>query len=296
MSHLSPLQVDKTIPTKHVPEKMTCRIKACLVTLCALLMPFTAQAGAVLDHIRASGTLRVGTTGDYKPFSFRAADGHYSGADIDMAQRLAAKLGVAAVFVPTVWSELTRDYTAGRFDMAVGGITKLPARAALGPFAHTVYVDGKRPIVRCADRERYTSIDALNRPDVHIVVNPGASNEAFARTKLATAQLTVHGDNLTAFDEITAGRADAMVTDGVEVDHQSAVHPGVLCAAKVAEPFTHDEKAYWLEPDPELLTFVNAWLDDEIATACKQFAESAQHVGGGNGAVYVRRGHADAQA
>ena len=127
-------------------------------------------------------------------------------------------------------------------------------------------VDGKRPIVRCADRDRFTSLDALNRPDVHIVVNPGASNEAFARTKLGAAQLTVHGDNVTVFDEIAAGRADAMVTDGVEVDHQSAVHAGVLCPAKVAEPFTHDEKAYWLEPDPEFLALVNAWLDDEIAS------------------------------
>jgi cyclohexadienyl dehydratase len=210
--------------------------------------------------------LHVGTTGDYKPFSFRAADGSYSGADIDMARQLATKLGVEIVFVPTVWSELSRDYTAGRFDIAVGGITKLPARAALGPFAHTVLVDGKRPIVRCPDRDRFTSLDALNRRDVHIVVNPGASNEAFARTKLAAAQVTVHGDNVTMFDEIAAGRADAMVTDGVEVDHQSAVHPGMLCPAKVAEPFIHDEKAYWLEPDAEFLARVNAWLDDEIAS------------------------------
>jgi cyclohexadienyl dehydratase len=242
------------------------RIKAAIFALCALLTPLTARAGAVLDHIRASGALRVGTTGDYKPFSFRTADGSYSGADIEMAAQLAAKLGVTVVFVPTVWSELTRDYTAGRFDIAVGGITKLPARAALGPFAHTILVDGKRPIVRCADRDRFTSLNALNRPDVHIVVNAGASNEAFARTKLAAAQLTVHGDNVTVFDEIAAGRADAMVTDGVEVDHQSAVHAGVLCPAKVAEPFTHDEKAYWLEPDPDLLALVNAWLDDEIAS------------------------------
>jgi cyclohexadienyl dehydratase len=241
-------------------------IKAAIFALCALLMPLTARAGAVLDHIRASGALHVGTTGDYKPFSFRATDGSYSGADIDMARQLAAKLGVTVVFVPTVWSELTRDYTAGRFDMAVGGITKLPARTALGPFAHTVLVDGKRPIVRCADRDRFTSLDALNRPDVHIVVNPGASNETFARTKLGAAQLTIHSDNVTIFDEITAGRADAMVTDGVEVDHQSAVHAGVLCPAKVVEPFTHDEKAYWLEPDPEFLARVNAWLDDEIAS------------------------------
>jgi cyclohexadienyl dehydratase len=245
---------------------MTNGIKAGLFVLCAFLAPLPAYAGEVLDHIRASGALRVGTTGDYKPFSFRDADGSFSGADIDMARRLAAKLGVEVVFVPTFWSELSRDYTAGRFDIAVGGITKLPARAALGPFAHTLIVDGKRPIVRCADRDRFTSLDALNRPDVHIVVNPGASNEAFARTKLPAAQLTVHGDNVTIFDEIAAGRADAMVTDGVEVDHQSAVHAGVLCPAKVAEPFTHDEKAYWLEPDPEFLARVNAWLDDEIAS------------------------------
>jgi cyclohexadienyl dehydratase len=242
------------------------RVEATILALCALLMPLTARAGAVLDHIRASSVLRVGTTGDYKPFSFRAADGSYSGADIDMARRLATKLGVEVVFIPTVWSELSRDYTAGRFDIAVGGITKLPARAGLGPFAHTVFVDGKRPIVRCADRDRFTSLDALNRPDVQIVVNPGASNEAFARSKLAAAQVTVHGDNVTIFDEIVAAHADAMVTDGVEVDHQSAVHAGVLCPAKVTEPFTHDEKAYWLEPDPEFLARVNAWLDDEIAS------------------------------
>jgi len=241
-------------------------IKATILALCAVLTPLTARAGAVLDHIHASNVLRVGTTGDYKPFSFHAADGSYSGADVDMARRLAEKLGVEVVFVPTVWSELSRDYAAGRFDMAVGGITKLPARAALGPFAHTLIVDGKRPIVRCADRDRFTSLDALDQPGVHIIVNPGASNEAFAHAKLAAAQLTVHGDNVTIFDEIAAGRADAMVTDGVEVDHQAAVRPGVLCPAKVAEPFTHDEKAYWLEPDPEFLTRVNAWLGGEIAS------------------------------
>ena len=215
---------------------MANRIKAALLMLCALLTPLPARAGAVLDHIHASGVLRAGTTGDYKPFSFRAADGSYSGADTDMARRLATKLGVDLVFVPTAWSELSRDYAGGRFDMAIGGITKLPARVALGPFAHTTIVDGKRPIVRCADRDRFTSLDALDRPDVHIVVNPGASNETFARTKLAAAQLTIHGDNVTIFDEIAAGRADAMVTDGVEVDHQSAVHPACCVRQKSPSP------------------------------------------------------------
>jgi cyclohexadienyl dehydratase len=228
--------------------------------------PLAAHAGAVLDHIRASGELRVGTTGDYKPFSFRDADGGYSGADVEMARRLAAKLGVKPVFVATTWPELAHDYTAGHFDIAVGGITKSLARAALGPFANTLLVDGKRPIVRCADRERLNSLTALDRPEVRVIVNPGASNEAFAHKELGAAQLTVHGDNATIFDEIAAGRADAMVTDGVEVDHQSRLHAGVLCPADVATAFTHDEKAYWLQPDTDFEALVDHWLDEEIAS------------------------------
>jgi len=234
-----------------------------------LFLP-AAHAGEVLDHIRSSGELRVGTTGDYKPFSFRQPDGTYVGADIDMARRLAAKLGAALAFVPTTWSELAHDYAAGRLDIAVGGITRLPAREALGPFAHPVYVDGKRPIVRCADRDRYDSLAALDRPAVHIVVNPGGSNEAFARSHFGAAQLAVHPDNVSVFEEIAAGHADAMVTDGIEVDQQSLAHPGVLCPARVAAPFTHDEKAYWPRPDPEFLALVNAWLDQEIASGSWQ--------------------------
>jgi cyclohexadienyl dehydratase len=55
-----------------------------------------------LSEIRRRGVLRVGTTGDYRPFSFRLADGNYEGADIDMARDLAARLEVGLDFVPTV--------------------------------------------------------------------------------------------------------------------------------------------------------------------------------------------------
>ena len=223
-----------------------------------------ARAEAVLDHIRASGELRVGTTGDYKPFSFRNPDGSYTGADIDMANRLARRLGVKLVFVPTIWGQLMADFTAQKFDIAMGGVTNLPPRAARGLFGRTVYVDGKRPIARCADRDRFTSISAINQASVRAVVNPGASNEEFARANFPQAQLTVHSDNASVFDEITAGRADVMVTDGIEVDHQAFIHKD-LCATAVPAAFTHLEKAYWLQPDKEFQAVVNTWLDEEMS-------------------------------
>lgn len=234
--------------------------------LAFLLLPAPVQAEAVLDAIRARGELRVGTTGDYKPFTFRASDGTYAGADIEMARRLAARLGAAVAFVPTTWARLNDDYAAGRFDIAMGGVTRLPARVALGPFSRSVFVDGKRPVARCADRERFSSIAAIDRAEVRVVVNPGASNEAFARQNLAHAILTVHADNATVFDEILAGRQDVMVTDGIEADQQAMLHKGVLCPAAVPAPFTRLEKAYWIRKDADFERLVSTWLDEEIAS------------------------------
>jgi len=67
------------------------------------------------------------------------------------------------------------------------------------------------------------------------------------------------------FEEIVAGRADVMVTDGIEVDHQAFLHPE-LCAADVPAPFTRLEKAYWLKPDPTFDAAVDRWLQEEIDT------------------------------
>ena len=234
------------------------------VLLAVLALPTIARAEAVLDAIKARGTIRVGTTGDYKPFTFRNPDGSYVGADIDMARRLAAALGVRPEFVPTSWATLNADYAAGKFDIAMGGVTNLPARAAMGPFTRTTLVDGKRPVARCADREQFTSVAAIDQPEVRVVVNPGAANEAFARQNFPHARLTVHADNATVFEEIAGGREDVMVTDGIEVDHQAALHRGTLCAADVKAPFTRLEKAYWLRPDADLQRLVGAWLDREI--------------------------------
>ncbi len=233
-----------------------------LAALMLALLALPARAGEVLDAIHARGVLRVGMTGDYKPFDFREPDGHYRGADVEMAQLLAQHLGVKLEIVPTAWARLAQDFQAGAFDVAMGGISILPARRALGPFTPPVRFDGKRPIARCADKERFTTIDAIDQPGVRVIVNPGASNETFAHEHFPHAQLTVHPDNATVFDEILAGRADVMVTDGIEVDHQALIHPE-LCPADVAAPFTQGQQGYWVQPDPDLLAAVDTWLGEE---------------------------------
>ncbi len=238
------------------------RAAALLAVLCCAT---PALGGEALDAIRVGGTLRVGTTGDYKPFSFRQPDGSYVGADIVMAEHLAARLGVRLELVPTAWPVLLDDFAARKFDVAMGGVSVNAARAARGTFSTVTYVDGKRPVARCADQDRFTSVDAIDQPGVRVVVNPGGTNQDFARANIKHAALAIHPDNTTVFDEILAGRADVMVTDGIEADHQAYIHPE-LCPTHVAAPFTRLEKAYLLRSDPDLVHEVNNWIAAETSS------------------------------
>src|ERR1700742_4436298 len=113
-----------------------------------------------LAAIKTYGTLKVGLTGDYAPYSLRGADGAITGADVTMAQSLAKALGVRLEIVPTTWKAMQAALQADRFDIAMGGVSVTPDRAAAGAFSVTVMRDGKRPIVRCTDKELYTSIAA----------------------------------------------------------------------------------------------------------------------------------------
>ena len=217
-----------------------------------------------LTAIKTDGTLKVGLTGDYAPYSLRGVDGRIAGADVTIAQMLAKALGVALEIVPTTWKSMTSDFKADRFDIAMGGVSITAERAAIGYFSVTVVSDGKRPIVRCADKDRYVSVAAIDQSDVRVIVNPGGTNEAFAKAHLPHAKLEEHPDNRTIFDVIAAGRADVMVTDGAEVDYQSRRHPGVLCPAGVPQAFDHFDKAYWMTRDPALKAAIDAALSKSL--------------------------------
>jgi cyclohexadienyl dehydratase len=242
-----------------------------------LLMLSATPAGArTLAAIKADGVLRVGLTGDYAPYALRGPDGKITGADASVAQALAQNLGVGLEIVPTTWKSMTRDFKAGDFDIAMGGVSVTADRAMIGDFSTTVMSDGKRPIVRCADKDRYTSIATINQPGVRVVVNPGGTNEVFAKAHFPNADLQLDPDNRTTFDAVAAGLADVMITDGAEVDYQARRHPGVLCAAAVPHAFDHFDKAYWMTRDPFLKAAVDAFLKQGIDTGDYQRELAAQ--------------------
>jgi cyclohexadienyl dehydratase len=100
---------------------------------------------------------------------------------------------------------------------------------------------------------------------VRVIVNPGGTNERFARSQLSHAALRSFPDNRTIFAEIIQGRADVMVTDDVEVALQTKLHPQ-LCRT-TRELFAPADKAWLVQPDEQLLREVDAWLSRELGAA-----------------------------
>jgi len=238
------------------------RLLAC--ALIALAAPAVAQSR--LDDILARGVLRVGTTGDYPPFAARTADGGYAGLDIDAAQSLGAALGVKVEFVATRWADLTRDLDAGAFDIAMGGVSVTLERQRKAYFSAPYLRDGKTPIARCADKDKFATLAAIDRPEVAVIVNPGGTNERFDRAHLKAAHVEVWADNLSIFDQVEKGAADLMITDATETLYQQKLHAGVLCAIHPDAPFDFSEKAYLLPRDEALKQFVDQWLHIGMST------------------------------
>jgi chorismate mutase-like protein len=183
----------------------------------------------------------------------------YSGADIALARELALQLGLRAEFVPTSWSSLIADATAGRFDIAVGGISITPERQRSVLFSTPYLSDAKRPVVRCGEQRRYDTRAEIDTPQVRLIVNPGGTNESFARSQFPHATLRVHTDNLGVFEEIRAGRADVMVTDGVEATLQQQRGAG-LCAVRISARWAPADKAILVSADAALKEQIDAGL------------------------------------
>jgi cyclohexadienyl dehydratase len=237
------------------------------VTSLVLTTAAPAETGSRLDQIIGKGTLRVGMTGDYRPFTFlNPSTSKFEGFDVDMAEALGKAMGVKVEFVKTSWPTMMKDFEADKFDVVTGGVSITLDRQKKGLFSNAIMREGKTPIARCGDVSKYQTLEQIDKPDVRAIVNPGGTNEKFARAHLKNAKITVYHDNVTIFDQIAKGDADLMMTDASETRFQQKQHPGVLCAVHPDHPFDFSEKGIWMQRDAALRDFVDLWLHTMVET------------------------------
>ena len=205
------------------------------------------------------GTLLVGTTGDYRPLSFCEPDGTYWGFGIEVANEIAKSLGVGVQFVKTSWPTLTADVQTEpqMFDFAIGGITITDTRKETMLMSEGYLANGKTILCRASERDRYTSLADIDKPEVRVMVNPGGLNEKFANDNLTHAQIIVHPKNEEIPTLIAEGEADVMITEITEAPYYVQTDSR-LAAPLLNAPFTHGEIGVLMQKGQEdLLRMVN---------------------------------------
>lgn len=184
-----------------------------------------------------SGVLRIGTSGDYAPFSKTGG-----GFDIEVGKRLAQEFGYRIEWVPFTWPELKAKVAANAFDVAMGGVTWRPDRSLVGYMTRAVAVGG--PCVLGATAPK------------RVAVNRGGILERWARERFAAAELKTVDDNLALPALLERGEVDAIVTDSFEAEHFAK--PG--WRKRCAPP--RDRKVYWVSPAraDELGPHIDRWI------------------------------------
>ena len=233
-----------------------------LIIAVILLLPFGRLEAGHLEDIATRGTIRIGTTGDYIPMSYlNPTTGEYEGIDAELSKIIADSLGVTIEYVPTTWPTLSADMQAGKFDIALCGISRNFARAKVMAMsdAYGEGLFGKTILCRKTDAKKFRSVADLNKASVRIMINPGGTNEKFARANLPNATLIVHEQNADIPLQIADGKADIMITETVEAISWVKREPR-LAAPLVDEPFegTRHSCGILLEKgDQEFLNYIN---------------------------------------
>jgi len=142
--------------------------KLALPMIAALLMSGAAMAE----------TVKVGVdTGAYPPFTIPAADGSWSGWEIDFMNAICAEAKLDCVITPTAWDGIIPALTGGQIDVIMSSMSITAERSKVIDFSDKYY---NTPTVVIAGKGLVASPDPAGLAGKVIGVQVSTTQEAYA--------------------------------------------------------------------------------------------------------------------
>jgi polar amino acid transport system substrate-binding protein len=181
------------------------RLGALLASL-AIAAPASADK---LEAIKARGKLLIGVTESSPPFSFRDDRKGIVGYDVDLAGRVAQKLGVVAANIPLINAERIAALQQDRVDLIAVGMTRAKKRAKDVDFSYA-YLDSPHMILVRKDGG-IEHIGQLAGRTLALVRS--ASVEAQLKAAVPTLRIAYFDTYDAAFAALSARRVDGFLAD-----------------------------------------------------------------------------------
>ena len=119
------------------------------------------NSGDLLAQIQQRGEFVFGTEGTWSPWTYHDENDQLVGFDIEVAQKVAEKLGVKATFVEGEWDGLLAGVDGGRYDSMANGVEITEERAQKYDFSDP-YCYIRTAIIVKSDDDSINSFEDLN--------------------------------------------------------------------------------------------------------------------------------------
>lgn len=187
-----------------------------------------------LDVIKKNGVLVVGTAPGYPPFEFiNGVNGKNEvvGADIDLAKKVAEKLGVKLEVKTMDFDAIIPSLVSDKIDMAITGMTPTDERKKTIDFSD-VYFEGTNSVMVS---EKFSGkLDNLeDLKKLKVGVQKGSTQEVFAKetVKIADVKSLVSIPDLLA--DMKNGNIDAIIVSTTVAKINEKKYDGVKVLDKV---------------------------------------------------------------
>jgi cyclohexadienyl dehydratase len=233
-----------------------------VATLAIGMQAASAAEDSLLHKVLNRGTLRVGTTGDYPPYSeLDQATGTYKGYEIDVVTALAADLGVKLEFVPTTWDTLGAGIAADKYDICASGITmtleRLKSVAFTDPYLDSPLV----PLILKRDEGKFATWRDMDQDGVKLAVMAGTSAEESAKKNFTKAEIVSVTAPALDYQELLAGRVTAAITDIVFIRKALAQYEKDFAVVGIDQPIEGQPNSMMtLQGDQVWLNWLNTWI------------------------------------
>ncbi|MFC9834904.1 glutamate ABC transporter substrate-binding protein [Rhodococcus sp. NPDC127530] len=214
----------------------------------------------------SEGKLTVGIKYDQPGLGLRNPDGSFSGFDVEVAEYVGGKLGVAPENIEFKESPSAQRETLiqnGEVDYIVATYSITDARKEKVDFAGPYFIAGQSLLVK-SDNTDITGPDSLNGGKKLCSVTGSTPAQKVKDTYAQDVQLQEFDTYSACVEALRNGAVDAVTTDDIILAGYAAQYPGELKV--VGEPFTEERYGIGLaKGDDETRAKINDAIEAMIA-------------------------------
>ena len=184
-----------------------------------------AAAASLLEKVKTSGKLVVGTEAQYAPYEFKDLNANFAGCDMWLAQQIADHLGVELEVVDMSFDGIIPAVKSGQVDLGIAAFTKTPERAEEIDFSDLYEKSAQLLIVKAGNADLYSTKESLagqkGTIQSQLIQTALPDSELFELEKYPALALEVQNGNIAGLvvDQAVGESLIATSNGGLEVSN-----------------------------------------------------------------------------